>query len=101
MKNFCAILFFVSILSNEVVQDLLIWHNIETNICDVSIEKEIEKELEDSKEDKSKSDYYPPLPFKLLSISNQALQSILPSARVLIAPHMEIHSPPPEESYTL
>ncbi len=98
MRAIFVILFFAAVVTNELVFDILMLHDVDISLCDSSKESQSEKETQDPTEDESKTDYFSDIysnasfSIKLYKSSTSDLAATLRTA------YKEIHSPPPDFS---
>jgi len=96
MKILYALLFVLSIVSSDLVSNLLVWEAIDTFILDISPENGNDSEPTDSSESENKVDFFQDFHVNLLENEEKSNSTLALNSSFYSISFQELFSPPPD-----
>ena len=96
MKFIFTLLFFLTIVTNELVLDMIVLQDNNSSLCENPGENQSKKENQDVSENETEIDYFTGTQHISYTIGNNVNATIKHYFNTSLIPYLEIHSPPPE-----
>lgn len=97
MKLLCILLFLSSLVTNELVFDMIVLQDdTSSSLCENPLENQSEKENQNPAENETEIDYFTGHTYYPHSTSCKINAILRHHSSINLIPYLEIHSPPPE-----